>query len=161
MIAFYIVIFLLEKLEIQPEGNKITVIEIYKWIGAIIVGAALIWHTIVYDRRVKVQERQTEILAKRIKDQEKQTEFLGEQVKNEETANLNKQFLDSVKIFESSTATLETKKGALYHLENLALSSPNHRQRVMDFLNSLNQWMRDKSDTLKSIDEKKMGEMEK
>ncbi len=74
-----------------------------------------------------------------------------QQLKNEITAEQNKQFLEAVKLFDRCYNSLEVKKGALFHLENLALSSPAHRQRVLDFINSLNSWMREYEDDLFEI----------
>lgn len=108
----------------------------YQWIGGIIVGAALVWNAISLGRRVKAQTKQLEIE--------------GQRAENEAYSNKNQQFLDAIRLFEKAK-TLETKKGALFHLENLAISSPAHRQRVMDFLNSLNSWMRDEIETLKDL----------
>jgi uncharacterized protein YjbI with pentapeptide repeats len=75
----------------------------------------------------------------------------SKQIENQTRAEQNQQFLDAVKIFDESN-TLAAKKGALFHLENLALSSPAHRQRVLDFLNSLNSWMREKREEIKDAD---------
>jgi uncharacterized protein YjbI with pentapeptide repeats len=75
----------------------------------------------------------------------------SKQIENQTRAEQNQQFLDAVDIFDKSK-TLEAKKGALFHLENLALSSPAHRQRVLDFLNSLNSWMREKREEIKDAD---------
>jgi uncharacterized protein YjbI with pentapeptide repeats len=76
----------------------------------------------------------------------------SKQIENQTRAEQNQQFLDAVKIFNESNSTTEAKKGALFHLENLALSSPAHRQRVLDFLNSLNSWMREKREEIKDAD---------
>jgi hypothetical protein len=85
------------------------------------------------------------------KTSQENTKNQTQQVKNDKFSRQNQQFLDAVKIFDESK-TLESKKGALFHLENLALSSPAHRQRVLDFLNSLNAWMREKKDEIKDAD---------
>jgi uncharacterized protein YjbI with pentapeptide repeats len=82
----------------------------------------------------------------------------SEQIKNQ-TSELelkrneqyNQQFLDAINLFKNENS-FEVRKGALYHLENLALSSPTHRQRVLDFLNSLNSWMRENADKIKDAD---------
>jgi uncharacterized protein YjbI with pentapeptide repeats len=76
----------------------------------------------------------------------------SKQIENQTRAEQNQQFLDAVEIFNESNSTTEAKKGALFHLENLALSSPAHRQRVLDFLNSLNSWMREKREEIKDAD---------
>ena len=132
-------------LGLSATPNTIELRIYYQWIGGIIVGAALVWNAISLSRRVKAQTKQLQIE--------------GQRAENEAYSNKNQQFLDAVRLFEDAT-TLETKKGALFHLENLALSSPAHRQRVLDFLNSLNSWMRDVdvSNFLKKQEETKLQE---
>lgn len=100
-------------------------------VGLVFLG----WRTISFDKNVRNQTRQTE---------------------SDEFSRQNQQFLDAVKLFKDTN--LEIKKGALFHLENLALASPAHRQRVLDFLNSLNWWMRaekEKLEKLESVDFRK------
>lgn len=87
------------------------------------------------------------------KTSQKNTDNQTQQIQSDKFSRQNQQFLDAVELFKNEN--LEIKKGALFHLENLALSSPAHRQRVLDFLNSLNAWMRERKDEIKDADFKK------
>ncbi len=70
----------------------------------------------------------------------KQIENQNQKLKKELITQKSQQFLDSLKLFENSQ-NIEVKKGALFHLEHLALEFPAYRQRCVDFLCSLNDWM--------------------
>ncbi len=127
-----------------------------------LVGIAGLIGLIFHFRRTKAQEEQNKIqlqqlekqeeqFLKNLKNQTQQIENETKQIASDQFSRQNQQFLDAIKIFDESK-TLESKKGALFHLENLALSSPAHRQRVLDFLNSLNGWMREHEEELKNAD---------
>jgi len=90
---------------------------------------------------------------KEISNQTESIQVQTRQQQREDETQKNQQFLDAIKLFGENT-NLEAKKGALFHLENLALSSPAHRQRVLDFINSLNRWMTSDETVLEKLKEK-------
>jgi len=109
--------------------NVLTIKDVLIGIGATITICLTVW-------RSKIADKRANSFARNVEHQSKQIE-------NEEMTQKNQQFLDAIEFFKGKDNSLEVKKGALFHLENLALSSPAHRQRVLDFLNSLNGWMRE------------------
>lgn len=75
-------------------------------------------------RRMKAQERNVEI---------------------QEESHMDQQYLDAIKIFSEPDASIETKLGAIYILESLAIRSPQHTQKCVDFLTQINEtYLKDK-----------------
>lgn len=137
LLILALVIFLLDFF-LFKKFFKFEAIEFWKYL----VGIGAFLSIFVAFRRVKISDDRNQSFSK--------------QIENQTRSEQNQQFLDAVKLFKDTN--LEIKKGALFHLENLALSSPAHRQRVLDFLNSLNWWMRaekEKLEKLESVDFRK------
>lgn len=102
-------------------SEKVSFIQLATGIGGVLTIIGLFWRAKISDETVKNQTHQ---------------------LKNEETTQKNQQFLDAVRLFDDAKSQ-EAKIGAIYYMESLAISSPAHRQRCIDFLCGLNEWMRE------------------
>ncbi|WGK68099.1 pentapeptide repeat-containing protein [Candidatus Haliotispira prima] len=100
------------------------------------------------DKQVENARKQTENLTKQTENLTKQTENLTKQTENaiektkvQDETRLDQQFLDAVKLLGDSSMDYSGREGAVYMLSALAQKSPDHTQRCVDMISSLNQWM--------------------
>ncbi|WGK69258.1 pentapeptide repeat-containing protein [Candidatus Haliotispira prima] len=72
---------------------------------------------------------------------EKRVENDTAQTKVQDETRLDQQFLDAVKLLGDSNMDYSGREGSVYMLSALAKKSPEHTQRCVDMIGSLNRWM--------------------
>jgi uncharacterized protein YjbI with pentapeptide repeats len=87
-----------------------------------------------FNRQVKASELQTNNQTKQIVNQTRELE-IRDQTRNDE------QFKQAVEMLGDAEASLLKKQGAVFILVSLAIRSPDHTQRCVDMLCTLNEWM--------------------
>jgi uncharacterized protein YjbI with pentapeptide repeats len=92
-----------------------------------------------FNRQVKSAEIQTDNQTRQIVNQTRELE-IRDQTRNDE------QFKQAVEMLGDAEASLLKKQGAVFILVALATRSPEHTQRCVDMLCTLNEWMAERID---------------
>ena len=113
------IIFLLFLLKIISK-EQITFFNIITIFGTLIG----IWLFYIRNKHIETQLEQTN----------EQLKITSKQIKIQDNTRKDQKFLDAIKLITESKENIDSKLGGLHILENLAKTSPEYRQRILDYL---------------------------
>jgi uncharacterized protein YjbI with pentapeptide repeats len=125
----------------MPIHKKDAVRDVVLASAALITLAFSFWRNSIFSNQIKTLQKQTENQTEQLTLQTQQVENQTRELQIKDQTRNDEQFKQAVEMLGKADAGFAAQQGAVFILVALAQRSPEHTQRCVDMLCSLNEWV--------------------